>query len=126
MSEICNPVSNNHVSCEEKVDKENGVDIVNYQTVGFDKNQQRTNRSLSLNFYKYEQMLGPIECEKPSIEPPNPKPPEASNKCEDAPVKGTPFIKTVGFFVSVFTFIMMAVVIFLVVRNGANGRYFCH
>ena len=121
MSEICNPVNNNHGPREEKVDKENGIDIVNYQTVGFDKNQQRTNRSLSLNFYKYEQMLGPMESEEPSLNPP--KPPEASIKCEDTSLKRTTFLNTSGFIISVFTLIMMAVVIFLVVKNSTKGKH---
>ena len=69
MSEICNADINSLLKREEKSDKENGVDIVNYQTVGFDKKQQRTNRSLSLNFYKYEQMLGPMDNHKENLEP---------------------------------------------------------
>ena len=68
MSEFCNLVYDHQILQEENKHQYKGINIVDYHTVGFYKDQHRPKRSLSLNIYEYEQTLGPVDCENSSAD----------------------------------------------------------
>ena len=68
MSEFCNLVYDHQIQQEENKHQCKGISIVDYHTVGFHKDQHLPKRSLSLNIYEYEQTLGPVDCEKSSVD----------------------------------------------------------
>ena len=58
MPNFTNPVVKNNNEIEEiESFVEHGIDIVDYNTVCYDKNSSRLKRSLSLNIYKYQKVL---------------------------------------------------------------------
>ena len=124
MGEFCNPVNDRHHQHEEKEKKNTNIDIIDFQTVSFDKDQHRTKRSLSLNIYKYEQMLGPMEYANGSLESSNGT--EAREK-EDTPsnkqshAKGPNLISSIGTAISFCSCIFVLVVVFFVVENRMEG-----
>ena len=68
MSEFCNLVYDHQFQQEENKHQGKSINIVDYHTVGFYKDQHRPKRSLSLNIYEYEQTLGSVDCELSSID----------------------------------------------------------
>ena len=59
MPAFANPLNNNLIKLNEQSCVEHGVDIVDFNTVSYDKNSSRPKKSLSLNVYKYKQILEP-------------------------------------------------------------------
>ena len=58
MPDFTNPVVKDNNEIEEiESFVEHGIDIVDYNTVCYDKNNSRLKRSLSLNIYKYQKVL---------------------------------------------------------------------
>ena len=58
MPDFTNPVVKDNNEMEEiESFVEHGIDIVDYNTVCYDKNSSRLKRSLSLNIYKYQKVL---------------------------------------------------------------------
>ena len=64
MSEFCNLIYDHQFQNEENKDQGKGIDIVDFHTVGFYKDNHLPKRSLSLNIYEYKKTLAPIDCEK--------------------------------------------------------------
>ena len=59
MPSFVNPLINNATAIDEFSFIEHGIDIIDYETVGYDKNTSGAKRSLTLNIYKYEKVLEP-------------------------------------------------------------------
>ena len=57
MPAFTNPVLKTNDEIEEHSFVEHGIDIVDYNTVCYDKDSSRLKRSLSLNIYKYQKVL---------------------------------------------------------------------
>ena len=125
MGEFCNPVNDRHHQHKEKEKKNTNIDIIDFQTVSFDKDQHRAKRSLSLNIYKYEQMLGPMEYANGSLESLNGT--EARGK-EDTPsnkqshAKRPNFISSIGTAISFSACVLVIVVMIFVIENKTEGK----
>ena len=63
MPSFANPL--NH-ECDELGIQDQGIDIIDYETVVYDKTGLGTRTSLSLNIYKYEKILEPNQGHEPS------------------------------------------------------------
>ena len=124
MSEVCTNLNNNSYPFDDKIGKDQNIDIVDFQTVSFDKKQLRTKRSLSLNIYKYEKMLGTKDFDNTSLdtlkEPRESQQKSANN--EGSSCRSEICLSSFGLVLSVGSFMMMAVVVFFVVANRTKGN----
>ena len=125
MGEFCNPVNDRLYQHEEKEKKNTNIDIINFQTVSFDKDQDRAKRSLSLNIYKYEQMLGPMEYVNGSLESLNGT--ETREKDDTPPnkqshTKAPNFISSIGTAISFSACVLVIVVMIFVIENKTEGK----
>ena len=123
MPEFANPLKESFLERENKTGSEDGVDIVNFKTVSC-HNLKGPNRSLSINIYKYEQILGPWDSEESTSEPGS----EATQKCEkNTASHGVGFSNKMTFFstfillASVCCLVMLAATIFFVLGNRQKG-----
>ena len=125
MGEFCNPVNDRLYQHEEKEKKNTNIDIIDFQTVSFDKDQDRAKRSLSLNIYKYEQMLGPMEYVNGSLESFNGT---ETRKKDDTPpnkqshTKAPHFISSIGTAISFSACVLVIVVMIFVIENKTEGK----
>ena len=124
MGEFCNPVNDRLYQHEEKEKKTTNIDIIDFQTVSFDKDQDRAKRSLSLNIYKYEQMLGPMEYANGSLESLNGT--ETGEKDDTLPnkqsyTKAPNFISPIGTAISFSSFVLVIVVMIFVIEYKTEG-----
>ena len=105
-------------------EKNQNIDIVDYQTVSFDSNARKAKRSLSLNVYKYEQILGPKEGQSSSVESLIPQMAylKNTNSGKDESTTITKNFNAFGFIASIGSLIMIACVIFLLVGNRWEGK----
>ena len=124
MGEFCNPVNDRLYQHEEKEKKNTNIDIIDFQTVSFDKDQHRAKRSLSLNIYKYEKMLGPMEYVNGSL--------ESLNETETRPKDDTPpnkqshtktpnLITSIGTAISFSSCVLVIVVMIFVIEYKTEG-----
>ena len=106
------------------LEKNQNIDIVDYQTVSFDSNARKAKRSLSLNVYKYEQILGPKGSQSSSVESLMPQMAyqKNSNSGKGVSTKITKLFNSFGAVASLISLIMMAAVIFLLVGNKWEGK----
>ena len=106
------------------LEKNQNIDIVDYQTVSFDSNARKAKRSLSLNVYKYEQILGPKEGQSSSVESLIPQMAylKNTNSGKDVSSTKTKIFNSLGFIASIGSLIMIACVIFLLVGNRWEGK----
>ena len=106
------------------LEKNRNIDIVDFETVSFDTKSRKAKRSLSLNVYKYEQILGPKEDQHSSVESLIPEMTHTNhiNSCKDIPSKTTKFINLFGIVALSLSLIMMAGIIFLVIGNRSEGK----
>ena len=106
------------------LEKSQNIDIVDYQTVSFDSNARKAKRSLSLNVYKYEQILGPKEGQSSSVESLIPQMAylKNTNSSKDVSTTTTKVFNSFGFIASIGSLIMIACVIFLLVGNRWAGK----
>lgn len=122
MIDLTDSSNNNHIT--DKSHNDQNVDIVNYQTVSFDSKHLKTKRSLSLNVYKYEQMLAPKHGKFSSVEPLIPdmefEQHLSHGKNKDFGTKK--HFKSFGLVVSLCSLILLITVIFLVVMNKSEGN----
>ena len=124
MGEFCNPVNERHHQNEEKERKNTNIDIIDFQTVSFDKDQHRAKRSLSLNIYKYEQMLGPMEYVNGSLESLNET--ETRRKDDTPPTelshtKAPNLFSWIGTAISFSSCALVIVVMIFVLENRTEG-----
>ena len=114
--------NNNNIT--DKSHNDQDVDIVNYQTVSFDPKHLKTKRSLSLNVYKYEQLLAPKHGKFSSVEPliPDMEYKNCSIPDKNKDVRTNKFIKSFGLVVSVCSLILLSIVVFLVIMNKSEGN----
>ena len=82
MRDFINPLSQISPEDNDKMFSEQGINIVDFETVSYDKNCVGPKRSLSLNIYKYEQILGPKQSEECLSETPG----AAENSMNDTAV----------------------------------------
>ena len=106
------------------LEKNQNIDIVDYQTVSFDSNARKAKRSLSLNVYKYEQILGPKGSQTSSVESLMPQMAcqKNTNSGKDVSTKIRKIFSSFGAVASLVILIMMAAVIFLLVGNRWDGK----
>ena len=124
MSDLCNLL--NHIPLEDrdKMSKEQGIDIIDFQTVSYDKHRHPPKRSLSLNIYKYEQMLGLLESDGSSSQSSKTiqsLKKDASYHLEDS-VKKMTVLSSFGLILSLCCFVLLAVIIYTVLQNGTRGK----
>ena len=126
MSEFCNLVYDQQFQQEENKHQGKGIDIVDFHTVGFYKDQLRPKRSLSLNIYEYEKTLGPVDCEKSSIDSLK-KSSARINKQYDSSYQSPAAKKTIINRLETalpFCLLMLTlVVVYLVIENRGKGKY---
>ena len=125
MSEFCNLVYDHQFQQEENKHQCKSINIVDYHTVGFYKDQHRPKRSLSLNIYEYEQTLGPVTCEKPSVDS-SKNFSAKNNKDYDITHQSPATTKTTAnrseSALLFFIFIVTLVVFYLVMENRERGK----
>ena len=114
--------NNNNIT--DKSHNDQDVDIVNYQTVSFDPKHLKTKRSLSLNVYKYEQMLAPKHGKFSSVEPliPDMEYKQHSNNSESKDNRRNKLFKFFGLMVSLCSLILVATIIIFVITNKSEGN----
>ena len=89
MPAFANPMNENLTRIEESSFVEHGIDIVDYETVCYDKNGSGVKRSLSLNIYKYDKILEPeklIEAQRQEDAPCEIEEPPNKEKLKDSEV----------------------------------------
>ena len=59
MKEFINPLTNTSMINNDDLSTDQGVNIIDFETVCYDKTDFERGRSLSLNFYKYQKSLQP-------------------------------------------------------------------
>ena len=124
MGEFCNPVNDRLYQHEEKEKKNTNIDIIDFQTVSFDKDQDRAKRSLSLNIYKYEQMLGPMEHVNGSLESLNgtdTRKNDSTPPTEQSHKKAPNLIRSIGTAISLSSCVLVIVVMNFVLENRTEG-----
>ena len=126
MSEFCNLVYDQQFQQEENKHQGKGIDIVDFHTVGFYKDQHRPKRSLSLNIYEYEQTLGPLDCDKSSDDALK-KLTVRSKEDNDNTHQSIATKKTIASrsesALLFCVFIVTLVVVYLVMENRGRGKY---
>lgn len=122
MIDLTDSSNNNHFA--DKSDKEQNIDIVNYQTVSFDPKYQKTKRSLSLNVYKYEQMLTPKDGQFSSVESliSDMDYKQNSSYRRNTDMTTNKLFNSFGLVVSLFSLILLAAVVFVVMENKSEGN----
>ena len=125
MSEFCNLVYDHQIQQEENKHQYKGINIVDYHTVGFYKDQHRPKRSLSLNIYEYEQTLGPVDCENSSAD--SLKKLSARNKegydiTHQSPTTKKSIANRSESALLFCVFIVTLVVVYLVMENRGRGK----
>ena len=122
MIELPDTANNNHLS--NKAEKGQNIDIINYQTVSFDPKSHKTKRSLSLNIYKYEQMLGPKEDQSSSLESiaSHMEHQQKYPHSNDSSFTTTKMFNSFGLVISLCSMIMMAILVYLVIENRSQGK----
>jgi hypothetical protein len=86
MPSFTNPL---HNECDELGIRDQGIDIIDYETVVYDKAGGGTRTSLSLNIYKYEKILEPNKANETSTDEEM-----ASSQVEEHPKKDQSDLKT--------------------------------
>ena len=138
MPTFTNPVVETDNEIEEYSLVEHGIDIVDYNTVCYDKNSSRLKRSLSLNIYKYQKVLDlekqnefslaeeafsmkefeVQEGQQPGLaDPPN----EKSNQCVKQYPKSNYCIRGLFLFFFVTCLSALGFIVFNVFENNVRG-----
>ena len=116
--------NSNNEYITDKSHNDQNVDIVNYQTVSFDPKHLKTKRSLSLNVYKYEQLLAPRHDKFSSVERliPDMEYNDCSSHDKNKDVRTSKLFKSFGLLVSLCSLILLSIVVFLVIMNKSQGN----
>ena len=125
MSEFCNLVYDQQFQQEENKHQGKGIDIVDFHTVGFYKDQHRPKRSLSLNIYEYEKTLEPVNCEKSSVDSlknSSTRINEHYDSSYQSPVANKTIINRLASALLFCLFILTLVVVYLVIENRGKGK----
>ena len=125
MSEFCNLVYDQRCQQEENKHQCKGIDIVDFHTVGFYKDQRRPKRSLSLNIYEYEKTLEPVNCEKSSVDSlkkSSTRINEHYDNSYQSPVANKTSINRLASALLFCLFILTLVVVYLVIENRGKGK----
>ena len=125
MSEFCDLVYDHQIQQEENKHQYKGINIVDYHTVGFYKDQHRPKRSLSLNIYEYEQTLGPLDCKQSSVDSLK-KLAARTKEDNDITHQSTATMKTIASrsdsALLFGVFIVTLVIVYLVMENRERGK----
>ena len=100
------------------------LDIVDHQTVSLDPKHLKTKRSLSLNDFKYEQMLAPKLCRFASVEPliPDMEYKQHLSNSESKDNRRNKHLKYFGLMASLCSLILVATIITFVFMNKSEGN----
>ena len=126
MSEFCNLVYDQRCQQEENKHQGKSIDIVDFHTVGFYKDQRRPKRSLSLNIYEYEKTLGPVDCEKSSVDSSknsSTRLNEQYHSSYQSPAAKKTIINRLESALPFCLFMLTLVVVYLVIENRGKGKY---
>ena len=126
MSEFCNLVYDQRCQQEENKHQGKSIDIVDFHTVGFYKDQRRPKRSLSLNIYEYEKTLGPVDCEKSSVDSSknsSTRLNEQYHSSYQSPAAKKTIINRLESALPFCLFMLTLVVVYLVIGNRGKGKY---
>ena len=125
MSEFCNLVYDQRCQQEENKHQGKSIDIVDFHTVGFYKDQRRPKRSLSLNIYEYEKTLGPVDCEKfaaDSLKKSSTRINEPYDSSYQSPAAKKTIINRLESALPFCLFMLTLVVVYLVIENRGKGK----
>ena len=126
MSEFCNLVYDQRCQQEENKHQGKSIDIVDFHTVGFYKDQRRPKRSLSLNIYEYERTLGPVDCEKSSVNSLKKSSTRINENYDgsyQSPAAEKTIINRLESALPFCLFMLTLVVVYLVIENRGKGKY---
>ena len=125
MSEFCNLVYDPQFQQEENKHQGKSIDIVDFHTVGFYTDQHRPKRSLSLNIHRYEKKLGPVDCEKSSVDSLKNSYTRINEHYDSSyqlPAAKKTIINRLESALPFCLFILTLVVVYLVIENRGKGK----
>ena len=122
MSEFCNLLYDHHLQHEENNVQNKGINIVDFQTVGFYKDHHHPKRSLSLNVFDYEKILAPIDYEKSinSTTTPTESIKKPDNISYPSPDEKSLILKSLE--LSFCLFILTLCIIYFLIENHKEGK----